>query len=48
VHQHYDIDIFVNSGDTCSHIRCDIDLPDGQFTVKVVTERGNMEVYSID
>jgi len=48
VHRHYDIDVFINSGDTCSYVRYDINLPDGQFLVKVVTERGNMEVYSID
>ena len=47
VHQHYDIDVFVNSGDMCSYIRYDIDLSGDQFTVKVVTERGNTEVYSV-
>ena len=47
VHQHYDIDVFINSGNTYSYVRDDINLPDGQSTVKVVTERGNMEVYSI-
>jgi hypothetical protein len=47
VHQHYDTDVFINSGDTYSYVRDDIDLPDGQVTVKVVTERGNIGVYSI-
>jgi len=48
VHQHYDVDVFINSGDTCSYVRYDFDLPNGQSTVKVVTERGNIEVYSVD
>jgi len=48
VHQRYDMDVFINSGDACSYVRYDIGLPDGQFTVKVVTERGNVEVYSVD
>jgi len=48
MHQHYDIDVFINSGDTYSYVRDDISLPDGQSTVKVVTERGNIQVYSVD
>jgi len=47
VHQRHDIDVFINSGETYTYIRDDIDLPDGQCTVKVVTERGNTRVYSI-
>jgi hypothetical protein len=47
VHQRHDIDVFINSGETYTYIRDDIDLPDGQCTVKVVTERGNTGVYSI-
>jgi len=45
-HQRYDIDVFVNSADTTTYLRADISLPAGQFTVKVVTERGNIAVYS--
>ncbi|NIQ08023.1 MAG: hypothetical protein GWO20_20605, partial [Candidatus Korarchaeota archaeon] len=41
VHMHYDIDVLINSGDTSYYVRNDIDLPKGQLTVKVVTERGN-------
>ncbi|MDH5450545.1 MAG: hypothetical protein OEX77_06560 [Candidatus Bathyarchaeota archaeon] len=48
VHQHYDIDVFINSGDIYPYVRSDISLLDGQFTVRTVTERGNMEVYSVD
>lgn len=45
-HQHYDINVFVNSGETLNYTRADISLPSGQYTVKVVTERGNIGVYS--
>ena len=45
-HQRYDINIFVNSGDTISYIRNDISLPNEPYTVKVVTERGNIAIYS--
>jgi len=48
IHQHHDIDVFINSGDTYTYTRADINLPDGQCTVKVVLERGNIEVYSVD
>ena len=45
-HQRYDINVFINSGETLSYLSTDIRLPDGQYTVKVVTERGNIAVYS--
>ena len=46
VHEHYDMSVFVNCGDTLSYSRMDIILPTGQYMVKVVTERGNVAVYS--
>ena len=46
IHKRYDLDIFVNSADTLSYLRADIRLPNGQYTVKVVTERGNIAIYS--
>ena len=46
VHRRYDADAFVNSGETFSYQRVDISLPNGQYTVKVVTERGNIAVYT--
>jgi len=46
IHQRYDISIFINSGETFSYLRADIRLPDGPYVVKVVTERGNIAVYS--
>jgi Ni,Fe-hydrogenase I large subunit len=45
-HQRYDINVIVNSGETLNYTRADISLPSGQYTVKVVTERGNTAVYS--
>ncbi|MDH5636742.1 MAG: hypothetical protein OEY47_08795 [Candidatus Bathyarchaeota archaeon] len=45
-HQRYDINVFVNSAETTTYLRADISLPDDQYTVKVVTERGNIAVCS--
>jgi hypothetical protein len=45
-HQHYDINVFINSAETESYLRDDIPLPTGSYTIKVVTERGNTAVYS--
>ena len=44
-HQRYDISVFVNSAETKNYLREDISLPTGNYTVKVVTERGNTAVY---
>ncbi len=45
-HQRYDINVFVNSAETKNYLRDDTFLPTGSYTVKVVTERGNVAVYS--
>lgn len=45
-HRRYDVNIFINAGDTESYIRIDIRLGGENCTVKVVTERGNIAVYS--
>ncbi len=45
-HQRYDINVFVNSAETKTYLRSDISLPESQYTVKVVTERGNTAIYS--
>jgi len=47
-HQRYDIDVFINSGDVTSSLRSDISLPGKPFMIKVVTERGNVAVFSED
>jgi hypothetical protein len=46
IHQHYDIDVFVNSGENATYIRADIRLHTENFIVKVVTERGNTAVFT--
>lgn len=45
-HQHYNINVFINSAETKTYLLDDISLPTGSYTVKVVTERGNTAVYS--
>jgi hypothetical protein len=45
-HQHHEINIFINSAATRNYVRYDIDWTTVNYTVKVVTERGNVAVYS--
>jgi hypothetical protein len=45
-HQRYDVSIFVNAGDTVTYFSADVSLPEKPYTVKIVTERGNVAVYS--
>lgn len=45
-HQRYDVNMFINSGETTSYVRGDISLPNRPYVVKVATERGNIAVYS--
>jgi hypothetical protein len=45
-HQRYNINFFINSAETKTYLRENISMPTGSYTVKVVTERGNMAVYS--
>ena len=45
-HQRYDTNIFINPGETKSYIRSDIILPTRPYIIKVVTERGNIELHS--
>jgi hypothetical protein len=46
LHQRYNINVFLNSAETKTYFREDIPLPTDSYTIKVVTERGNMAVYS--
>jgi hypothetical protein len=43
-HMYYDADLFINSGESATYIRIDI-APAGNFTVKIVTERGNIDTF---
>lgn len=44
-HRRYDADAVVNPGETLSYLRTDIHLPRTQYTVKAVTEKGNIAIY---
>ena len=46
-HQRFSVDVFINSGETLSQAYPDINLPNGTYTLKVATERGNMAILSI-
>jgi Na+-transporting NADH:ubiquinone oxidoreductase subunit NqrC len=45
-HQRYDADLFLNSGESITYIRTDIEFPKEAFVAKVITERGNVAVFS--
>jgi hypothetical protein len=45
LHQHYDVNIYLNSGQDLVFYRDDIDLPSGQYTVRIVTDKGNLAVF---
>ena len=45
-HQRYDIDFLLNSGATKSYVSYEVELPTGDYIVKVVTELGNNAVFS--
>jgi hypothetical protein len=38
--------LFLNSGESVTYFRDDIEFPKGAFVAKVVTERGNVAVFS--
>jgi len=44
-HMRYDADFFINSGESAAYIRVDIAPPAGNFIVKIVTERGNIDTF---
>ena len=45
VHKRYEADYFLNSGMNGSYVRVDMHLPQDDFIVRVVTERGNVAVF---
>jgi hypothetical protein len=47
-HQRYDVDVFLNAGESVMYNRTDVALPQGNFLAKVATERGNIAVFSED
>jgi len=48
LHQRYGADVFLNAGESATYNRTDIALPQSVFLAKVVTERGNIAVFSED
>jgi hypothetical protein len=46
MHVRYDANFFLNSGAKTDYIRPDVALPTGNFTAKIVTERGNIAIFS--
>jgi hypothetical protein len=46
LHQHYDLSIYLNSGQSIVFYRDDISVPSGQYTIRIVTDRGNLAVFS--
>jgi hypothetical protein len=45
-HQRYDADLVLNSGESITYIREDIEYPKDAFVAKITTERGNLAVFS--
>jgi hypothetical protein len=45
-HQRYSASFFINSGEEATYLRTDIKLPQDKFIAKIVTEKGNIVVYS--
>jgi hypothetical protein len=46
LHQHYDLSIYLNSGQSLVFYRDDISVPSGQYTIRIVTDRGNLAMFS--
>ena len=45
-HQRYYADLFLNSGESITYDRDDIEFPKGAFVAKIVTDRGNIAIFS--
>lgn len=45
-HQRYDLNAFINPSETFIVVRNDVSLPSAPYVIKVVTEKGNMAVYT--
>ena len=44
-HQRYSASLFINSGEETEYLRVDLNLLEGNFTTRVVTEKGNIAVF---
>ena len=45
IHNHYNVNVFINSGENGTYLLGGAQLPSKPYFVKAVTERGNMAVY---
>jgi len=45
-HQRYDMDLYVNAGDSANYTLSDMALVDNASIVKVITERGTISVFN--
>ncbi len=45
-HDHYDVNVFISSGEDETYILSGSQLPASPYFVKAVTERGNIAIYS--
>jgi hypothetical protein len=45
-HKRYTADLFLNQGETGTYLLEEVELPKDYLLVKIVTERGNLAVYS--
>jgi hypothetical protein len=45
-HQRYILNLFIDSGETMTYTRLDVNLPNSPYIIKVITERGNIAIYS--
>jgi hypothetical protein len=45
-HQRYDVNIYLNSGQSLVFNRDNIGIPNGQYTIEIVTDKGNQAVFS--
>jgi len=46
VHNHYNANLFMNTGENSTYLLRGVQLPNNSYLVKAVTERGNIAVYS--
>lgn len=47
IHQRYDMNLFINAGDSINYTRADIVLVDNASLVKITTERGTVSTFKI-
>ena len=45
-HRRYEADLFMNSGEEATYILADVSLPRNDYMTKIVTERGNLAVFT--